>query len=828
MNQALLAAGFVFAAGVLPGAIIFRLPVASRDTRAALPADERVFWYVLISVCWSVALTFALAAASAYSLPRLLVVNLAVSLVMALVYRRRLAMKDTAARIGAAAVFPLLLLALCGWRFFPAAEYVIGGKDPGVYVNEGISIHRTGTILRRDEAVAAVPADARELFFRRHGREEYYGIRFMGVNIMDPATGAVMPGWPHLFPASIALGYGVAGLRGAANTVAVWGVLGVLAVFFLGARVMGRWAAFLGCLLLILNLAETWYARYPNTEVVMQTLLFAGLLAFSYSEEGDGRFFAGVAGGACALLMFLRVESVLVLGGFAAACALRWIVDRRPPHLAFVLPAVAGFVLALFYYAGPLKAYFWIYKVNMPSIPLALAATVVALVVMGAAGTQRRWLAPPLKMYLPLGLAAVLAGLAVYALFFREAAGRVAEEDAHALRMFRERYVYWPALIAALAGFAVAARRQFWRHPAFFLLFATFAVFVFRKLNIVWEHFWLARRFLPMVLPGLCLLAAGALVGTSGSGETHRVGRRLAGTLGVAFIAWQFWTAAAPVAAHVEYRGAIHAVEQLAERVTDRDLVLFESRNANSDVHVLAVPLAYAFGKQVLLLEEARPDRASFEAFLQQALRKYERVLFVASIGTDLLSQHVSSEPMAAGPLMLPEYATAPFNSFPDGPRTKDLGYNLYQLSLGDVERRGFILDVGTMDDLNVVRFHARETNDGRSVRWTGPQSFIAVTGLMGTERELVLVMHNGGRPEKAPPAEIEVAFNDTVLGKVQVPSGFEAYRFALPAELAQRAAATAEPAQIRLRSNTWSPKDYVGGTDDRALGVMIDRAEIH
>ena len=828
MNQALLAAGFVLAAGVLPGALIFRLPLASRDTRAALPADERLFWYVLISLCWSVALTFALAAASAYTLPRLLVINLAISLAMVLVYRGRLAMRDTAPRIGFAAVIPLLLLALCGWRFFPAAEYVIGGKDPGVYVNEGISIHRSGTIMRRDEAVAAVPEDARELFFRWHQREEYYGIRFMGVNVMDPATGAVMPGFPHLFPASIALGYGVAGLRGATNTVAVWGVLGVLAVFFVGARLMGRWAAFLGCVLLILNVAETWYARYPNTEVVMQVLLFAALLAYSYSEEGDGRFFAGIAGVACALLMFLRFDAVLVLGGFFATCALRWIVDRRPPRLAFVVPAVAGFVLALFYYVGPLKAYFWIYTVNMPSMPMALGAAVVALGLVTAAGTQRRWLAPPLRTYLPLGLAAVLACLAVYALFFRESAGRLAEEDAHALRMFRERYVFWPALIASLAGFAVVARRHFWRHPAFFVILTMFAIFFFRKLHIVWEHFWLARRFLPMILPGLCLLAAGALVGAAGQGETHRVGRRLAGTLGVLFIAWQFWTAAAPVAAHVEYRGAIRAVELLAARVNDRDLVLFESRNSNSDVHVLAVPLAYAFGKQVLLLEEARPDRARFEKFLQQALQKYERVLFVASIGTDLLSQRVSGRPIGAGPLMLPEYATAPFNSFPDGPRMKDLGYNLYQLSLGDVERHGFTLDVGTMDDLNVLRFHARETNDGRSVRWTGPQSFIAVQGLVGTERELVLVMHNGGRPEKAPPAEIEVAFNDTVLGTVQVRPGFESYRFTLPAELVQRAAATTEPAQIRLRSNTWSPKDYVGGTDDRALGVMIDRVEIH
>lgn len=828
MNQALLAAGFLLAAGVLPGAVLFRLPLAARDTRAALPADERVFWYVLISIGWSVALAFALAAASAYSLPRLLLINSALSLGIVAMYRGRLALGNTAPRISINAALPLMLLALCAWRFFPAAEYVIGGKDPGVYVNEGISIARTGTIFRRDEVVAAIPGEARELFVRWHQRGEYYGIRFMGVNVMDPVTGAVMPGFPHLYPASIALGYGVAGLRGATNAAAVWGVLGVLAVYFLGAAVMGRWAAFLGCLLLILNVAEIWYARYPNTEVVMQVMLFAGLLAFSYSEEGDGRFFAGVMGGLCALLIFLRFDAVVAFAGFAAASALRWIVDRRAPRLAFVLPAVASFVLALFYYVGPLKAYFWIYSANMPSTTMLAAAVVIPLAVVIAAGTQRRWLAPPLTKYLPLGLAVVLAALAAYALFFRESVGRLAEEDAHALRMFRERYVYWPALIASLAGFGIVARQRFWRHPAFFVLFAMFSVFFFRKLHIVPEHFWLARRFLPMILPGLCLLAAGALAGAAGSGEKHRLGRRLAGTIAVAFIGWQFWSTAAPVAAHVEYRGAIHAVEQLAARINDRDLVLFESRNSNSDVHVLAVPLAYAFGKQVLLLEEARPDRARFEAFLQQALQKYDRVLFVASIGTDLLSQRVSGQPIAAGPLMLPEYATAPFNGFPDGPRTKDLGYNLYQLSIADVARHGFSLDVGTMDDLNVLRFHARETNDGRSVRWTGPQSFIAVTGLAGTERELVMVMHNGGRPEKAPPAEVEVALNNVVLGTIQVKFGFDTYRLVLPADLVQRAAATSAPAELRLRSTTWSPKDYVGGTDDRALGVMIDRVEIH
>jgi hypothetical protein len=41
-------------------------------------------------------------------------------------------------------------------------------------------------------------------------------------------------------------------------------------------------------------------------------------------------------------------------------------------------------------------------------------------------------------------------------------------------------------------------------------------------------------------------------------------------------------------------------------------------------------------------------------------------------------------------------------------------------------------------------------------------------------------------------------------------------------------AAASPDPAQIILRTNTWSPHDVNGQGDTRQLGVMVDRVEIH
>ena len=97
--------------------------------------------------------------------------------------------------------------------------------------------------------------------------------------------------FPHLFPASIAIGYGVNGLSGARQTTGVWAILGVLAVYFTGVRILGRTAAAAAATLLALNVIQVWFAKYPNSEVVMQALLFAALLANARAHVDGERFF---------------------------------------------------------------------------------------------------------------------------------------------------------------------------------------------------------------------------------------------------------------------------------------------------------------------------------------------------------------------------------------------------------------------------------------------------------------------------------------------------------------------------------------------------------
>jgi hypothetical protein len=72
------------------------------------------------------------------------------------------------------------------------------------------------------------------------------------------------------------------------------------------------------------------------------------------------------------------------------------------------------------------------------------------------------------------------------------------------------------------------------------------------------------------------------------------------------------------------------------------------------------------------------------------------------------------------------------------------------------------------------------------------------------------------------------VLLNDRLLGTVRVTSGgFTEYDVPIPADVAAAAAATGEPVRLTLRTTTWNPRTLLGTSDDRELGVMVDRVAV-
>lgn len=820
----------------IPGAFIYRLPFARREVRMGLPAEERAFWAVILSIITASCVALALAAFGEYSFRRLLIAEGAVAVGAAVLSGRRLRLSEPARRLTWTALIPLSLVLLGAYLYSPTAEYVIGGKDPGTYMNEGIQIAQRGSLTIVDPLVAAVPQATRDLFFPSHDNPTYYGTRFMGFFILDPSAGTVSGQFPHLFPVWIAIGYGLDGLTGARETIAWWSMLALVAVYMTGRRLVGTTAAAVGTLLLAINVVQVWFARYPNAELPMAALLLAGLLAHARAHVDGDRFFAPVAGVLLALLLFLRFDAVLAIAAVGAAALLampygRWLDPW------FATTGAIGLAIATLYLTIMLAPYMELPLIFLTNLTIwHLAGLVIAAAaVVGVATLARRsrTLADGAREWIPRVLAAGTLGLAIYAYFFRVAGGRLAEHDASAFRTFGHYYLTAPGLAAAVIGLVLLVRRSFWRAPALFLTTLVFAGFFFYKIRIVPDHFWMARRFLPIILP-MAMLATSALAfwsiarRVSERAASVRPGHPVTLLLPVVFVTvlgGHYVGAVTPIRHHVEYAGLIPRLEHLANRFRDDDLVVVESRNA-SDTHVLALPLAYIYARNVLVLNSPRPDKGQFLEFLTWARARYGNVYFIGGGGTDLLSRAIGVLPVDSERFQIPEYESAR-NAYPTGVRHKEFDFGIYRFVDPNPQAGPFQLDVGTLDDLHVVRLHAKERTGDVTFRWTRDVSYVELLGVRASDRTVTLWLADGGRPPDVPRAQVRVTLEGVLLGTVIATDEFKPYTFEIPPEVAAASAAKTDPARLMLESNTWNPQADSGLDDDRDLGVMLDRVEV-
>jgi hypothetical protein len=729
------------------------------------------------------------------------------------------------------------LIAAGTWMYFgaPAAEYVLGGRDPGVYVSEGIQIAQGRSLVTTDRIAASVPAPMRNLFFPSYSDPNYYSVRFMGFHLRDPDAGSVTGQFPQGYPIWIAIAYGVDGVTGTRRVIAWWAILGVLAVYFAGARLIGPVPAAAAAGLLSVHVIQTWYARYPNSEIVTQAMLFAALLAHAYAHEDDDRFFGPVAASLLGLALFTRFPVVLAVGAAVASSLLAHVSGRRA-RVGFLATMTAWVVAAGAYYLTQLRPYFGRPVAYMQTlVPIQVAALVLAGVAACAliwASRQPR-VSAAIRTFLPMTLIAIVTLGGLYALFLREPGGRLAPHDAYAVRIFADLYFTRLAFVLALIGYALVTWRAFWRAPALILMISTMAAFFFYKMRIWPEHFWLARRFLTDILPGALIFVSAAVFapvwmmrsGTD-SWRLRRAAFTAAGVIAAVLLSYRYLSASVPVRQHIEYAGVIPHLEKLSSRFSDNDLVLVEARAA-SDLHTLALPLSYIYARNVLVLYDSRPDKQAVREFLTWAHKRYENVYFIAGGGTDLLSPGVGSIVLATERFQVPEFEKTAYDVYPRASVRKPFDFTIYRLVQTGLTPPPHSLDVGGTDDLHLVDFFPKERLGGGNLtfRWSQDTSYLLMS-VPPASREVALRL-SGGRPRGVPLPRVAVSIEGEEIGSVELTNEFRDYVFPISGATASNLARRPDGVQIRIQSSTWIPRTVLGGSDTRALGVMIDRVEI-
>jgi hypothetical protein len=683
---------------------------------------------------------------------------------------------------------------------------------------------------------SAVPAAHRDLFFPPFGEPGYYSLRFMGFHLRNPDTGTVSGQFPQGYPIWIAIAYGFDGITGTRRVIAWWAILGVLAVYFAGARLVGPLPSAAAAGLLSVHVIQTWYARYPNSEIVTQALLFAALLSHAYAHEDDDQFFGPVSASLLGLAVFTRFPAVLAV---VTAVGASWLthVNVRRARPGFLVPLAMWMGAAAVYYMTQLRPYF-----SRPIIYLqTLAANHLLWLAAGALfGVVLLWairtpkIAEVARRWLPLSLIVAVAVGAIYSALFRHPGIGLAAHDAYSLRTFARLYLTPSAMVLALAGYALVVWRSFWRAPALILTITAFAFFFFYKVRIFPEQLWLSRRFVDVILPAALLFVAAAVLMPLSEVVSRPWTRRLSlvsvrltvGLIVIAVLGQEYLQASTRIRSHIEYAGLIPTLENLASRFKDDDLVIVEAREA-SDVHVLALPLAYIYARNVLVLYQSRPDKPSVRQFLNWARQRFTNVYFIAGGGTDLLSPGIGAETIAIERFQVPEYEKTLYDVMPQSSTLKPFDFTIYKLVESSSTAAPRELDIGGADDLYLVGFQPKERLGGGDLtfRWSQDVSYLLMR--VGPGSQSIVLRLQSGRPPGAPIPTVSVSLDGQRLGTAEPTREFREYAFPIPGAVASELARRAGPAEIRIDSSTWTPRDVIGGTDSRALGVMVDRAEI-
>ncbi|MEK7216434.1 MAG: hypothetical protein AAB289_12650, partial [Chloroflexota bacterium] len=367
-----------------------------------------------------------------------------------------------------------ILAALAAW-FSPPAEFVLGGLDPGVYVNAGVALARSGSFWLPEPLLAQAGPEARAVFVTQS--VGLHSVLHPGF-YWDEAAWAATPQFPFLLTIWTGMASLAAGVQGALMVPLAIGVAAAGAGALLGGRLLGPWGGVLVAALLGFHTLQLWHARLGLAEELAQAMLLAGLWSGVRWLDTGRRDFGVAAGLALGTLCLVKTESAAV--GLIAVVALLLApgagAQARTP---VVLGWAASAAVATVVYA---TAALPLVLDQMPSVRPMLALVLVLAVAGPARALVRRpltqalatgWgraLGPPVGRWIATAVAVVviavlalletrggysgrLAGALVNGLYLSPLDGALAAAGLAAIWGFRRRLRHqWVAGVLFAAG----------------------------------------------------------------------------------------------------------------------------------------------------------------------------------------------------------------------------------------------------------------------------------------------------------------------------------------------------------------------------------------
>lgn len=751
----------------------------------------------------------------------------------------------------------LLIVLLLGSAvvYFRPHEYVLGGIDPGVYVNMAATAVRTGDFIITDEWTGILEQHAAVTLRPQPSQWRTEYLQFVGWYVDDTQPNKIIPQFFPFHAMLQAVGIAVGGLFAALLVTPLWAVLGLVAVYLLGRRLFSAQVGLLAAALLALTPTHIYFSRYPTTEPLTLLLVFTGLLTWQtlWDEQNSASRAWGILGGAAFGAAFLtRIDLPLVAVLLLFFLLLRW--WQRGWHSGWtaatltlgIVSAQAGVLAFVLNWPYMWNTYGSVFRMltNSSLVVAGGGITAVAAIAFGLImwrvpwtsfqqGKLVRWLDSSTFRWLLAGLVILLSLFAYFVRPIIQPPGLYETwlTGTEALTLDGENWVRlgWYitplGLVLATLGLAHILRTcSFNRHGLFLAVGGvTILQYVYRIFNTAY-HIYAMRRYVPIVLPMLMLYTAVALYALFAY-KQRRVSLLAAGLLTAGMVGGLLYQSRFVLPLR-DLRGATAALQEFHEQLDPNAIILISEPAYSTFADTFGPPLRFIFGHDIATIRQDSGADA-FAADLIAYAQEKERPLQLIAVAPilDSTRNQFDLEPVAFFPIRLPKLRNT-FTEFPSQFETVYYGIEIYnavpKTAATQTASEDLTIDIGSLDAAYLGEgFYGKEPLTGDiTARWSSETAVVYIP-LPATPQIEVRVQARIFRPTGVPETAVIVELNDAEIGQFTPTVEWQTYTFIT------NTPTSASEAVLSFESKTFNPASLKISGDTRDLGFLIDTIHV-
>ena len=235
------------------------------------------------------------------------------------------------------------------------------GLDSIIIISHAVNIAKTGSNVAFDPLIEEVGTEFRDVIYHKYKRYAHYGfqnLEFPGYGFYyNNNSNFILFQYFDFYPILLSIIYSVLGLEFFLYFTPFIATVSLISVYFLTRRLFGDLIAFISLILLQLNFAQIFFARYPGAEILFQMLVFTGLYALHMWLHFNRSFFAFLSALSFGTLVLVRPDFPLIYP--AIVILLSVMMFSKNPKKGFIIFYATFFLVNV-------ASIIYIYKFDLP------------------------------------------------------------------------------------------------------------------------------------------------------------------------------------------------------------------------------------------------------------------------------------------------------------------------------------------------------------------------------------------------------------------------------------------------------------------------------